>query len=163
MVQSVPEIQRVVEQQEPDDGRERLREMQPANEPEPPPCRETLDRRHDLRLGRRSRQRAERADRKVSRPTSRRGIGLPRKGPPPFNEEQHAGGDANRNRPPVASHAHSCSIDFAPGLRTEYTARARLSRSSPSAVSHPAPCASSLALVRPCTGWRRTSVARTRW
>src|SRR5262245_53049188 len=107
MVEPVPEVERVVEQQEPEDDSQRLREAEPAKQSEPPPFGQRLNRRHDRQFGRRRRAGSEQADRHVANDAFGSGFALRPQRAQPFHHGERAGRDTEGDPPPAR---HGTSI-----------------------------------------------------
>ncbi len=105
MVHAVPEIQRVVEQQETEHDAHGARHRQQPQQSKPAALSQPLHRRHDRKLARRRRRAGEQADRQVPADALRPRLRLPPQRPPPLGDEQGAKRRAEDHPTEPAFHA----------------------------------------------------------
>src|SRR5438105_1610643 len=96
MIQPVPQVQRVIEEQESDDDTQRARERYPSQQPDPPALGETLDWRDNRYLARRRRRRCQQSDGEVPPDALESRLFRSAQRPQTFDDEKRADGDAER-------------------------------------------------------------------
>jgi hypothetical protein len=101
VVQPMPEIQRVVEQQEAENDPQRLRQWQLAQQPHPAALSQMLGGRYQRHLARRRGRAGQHAERHIASEALDARLSLPPQRPPTLGDEQCPKRHAKRDPPPA--------------------------------------------------------------